>query len=150
MSFLNSLSITGSALTAERLRMDVALQNISNAQTTRTSETDEDGNPVPYARQQVVFEERGVDFSQMLNAKRRETRGGGVRVVQVVENERDFIPVYDPDHPDANEEGYVMYPNVNTTEERIDLMAASTAYQANLTALGIVKSLALKSLEIGK
>ena len=86
----------------------------------------------------------------MLNAKRRETRGGGVRVVQVVENERDFIPVYDPDHPDANEEGYVMYPNVNTTEERIDLMAASTAYQANLTALGIVKSLALKSLEIGK
>ena len=150
MSFLNSLSITGSALTAERLRRDVALQNISNAQTTRTSETDEDGNPVPYARQQVVFEERGVDFSQMLNAKRRETRGGGVRVVQVVENERDFIPVYDPDHPDANEEGYVMYPNVNTTEERIDLMAASTAYQANLTALGIVKSLALKSLEIGK
>ncbi len=150
MSFLNSLSITGSALTAERLRIDVALQNISNAQTTRTSETDENGNPVPYARQQVVFEERGIDFSQMLNAKRRETRGGGVRVVQVVENERDFIPVYDPDHPDANEEGYVMYPNVNTTEERIDLMAASTAYQANLTALGIVKSLALKSLEIGK
>lgn len=150
MSFLNSLSITGSALTAERLRMDIALQNISNAQTTRTSETDENGNPVPYARQQVVFEERGIDFSQMLNAKRRETRGGGVRVVQVVENERDFLPVYDPDHPDANEEGYVMYPNVNTTEERIDLMAASTAYQANLTALGIVKSLALKSLEIGK
>lgn len=150
MSFLNSLSITGSALTAERLRMDIALQNISNAQTTRTSQTDENGNPIPYARQQVVFEERGLDFSGMLNAKRRETRGGGVRVVQVVENDRDFTPVYDPDHPDANEEGYVMYPNVNTTEERIDLMAASTAYQANLTALGIVKSLALKSLEIGK
>ena len=150
MSFLNSLSITGSALTAERLRMDIALQNISNAQTTRTSETDEDGNPIPYARQQVVFEERGLDFSGMLQAKQRETRGGGVRVVQVVENDRDFTPVYDPDHPDANEEGYVMYPNVNTTEERIDLMAASTAYQANLTALGIVKSLALKSLEIGQ
>lgn len=150
MSFLNSLSITGSALTAERLRMDVALQNISNAQTTRTSETDEDGNPIPYARQQVVFEERSVDFSQMLNAKRRGTSGGGVRVAQVVKNERDFTPVYDPDHPDANEEGYVLYPNVNTTEERIDLMAASTAYQANLTALGIVKSLALKSLEIGR
>ena len=150
MSFLNSLSITGSALTAERLRMDIALQNISNAQTTRTSETDEAGTPSPYARQQVVFEERGLDFSGMLQAKRRETRGGGVRVTQVVENDRDFTPVYDPDHPDANEEGYVLYPNVNTTEERIDLMAASTAYQANLTALSVVKSLALKSLEIGK
>ncbi len=150
MSFLNSLSITGSALTAERLRMDVALQNLANANTTRTAGTPEGEDPVPYARQQVIFEERAVDFSQMLNAKRRETRGGGVRVAEVVENDRDFMPVYDPDHPDANEEGYVMYPNVNTTEERIDLMAASTAYQANLTALGIVKSLALKSLEIGR
>ena len=73
-----------------------------------------------------------------------------MRVTEVVENERDFTPVYDPDHPDANEDGYVLYPNVNTTEERIDLMAASNAYEANLTALGIVKSLALKSLEIGK
>ncbi len=150
MSFLNSLNITGSALTAERLRMDVALQNISNARTTRTPGTAEGEDPVPYKRQQVVFEERGIDFSQMLNRQRRRTSGGGVRVTEVVENDRDFIPVYDPDHPDANEEGYVMYPNVNTTEERIDLMAASTAYQANLTALGIVKALALKSLEIGK
>ena len=68
MSFLNSLSITGSALTAERLRMDVALQNISNAQTTRTSETDENGNPIPYARQQVVFEVCGTEAGR---------RGGG-------------------------------------------------------------------------
>lgn len=144
------MNITGSALTAERLRMDIALQNIAHSRTTRTAETPEGEDPVPYARQQVVFQEQGVDFSGMLKQKRRETTGGGVRVVEVVESERDFIPVYDPDHPDANEEGYVLYPNVNTTEERIDLMAASNAYQANLTALGIVKSLALKSLDIGK
>ena len=76
--------------------------------------------------------------------------GGGVRVTEVVESQRDFIPVYDPSHPDANEEGYVMMPNVDTTEERIDLMAASNAYSANLTALSLVKALALKALEIGK
>ena len=71
-------------------------------------------------------------------------------MTEVVESQEPFVPVYDPSHPDANDEGYVMYPNVNTTEERVDLMAASTAYEANLTALGIIKSLALKALEIGK
>ena len=71
-------------------------------------------------------------------------------MTEVVESQRDFTPVYDPSHPDANEDGYVMYPNVNLTEERVDLMAASNAYDANLTALAVVKSLALKALEIGK
>lgn len=150
MSFLNSLNITGSALTAERLRMDISLQNIANARTTRTPGTPEGEAPVPYSRKQVVFQERSFDFRKILRDEGKNVVGGGVRVTEVVENERDFTPVYDPDHPDANEDGYVLYPNVNTTEERIDLMAASNAYEANLTALGIVKSLALKSLEIGK
>ncbi len=149
MSFLDSMSITGSALTAERLRMDVALQNIAAAKVTR-SETDENGNAVPYARRQVIFQEKAVDFGRLLRDQSDKQLGGGVRVTRVVKNERDFIPVYDPDHPDANEEGYVLYPNVDTTEERIDLMDASNAYEANLTALGIVKALALKSLEIGR
>lgn len=149
MSFLDSMSITGSALTAERLRMDVALQNIAAAKVTR-SETDENGNAVPYARRQVIFQEKAVDFGRLLRDQSDKQLGGGVRVTRIVKNERDFIPVYDPDHPDANEEGYVLYPNVDTTEERIDLMDASNAYEANLTALGIVKALALKSLEIGR
>ena len=149
MSFLDSMSITGSALTAERLRMDVALQNIAAAKVTRC-ETDVDGNAVPYARRQVIFQEKAVDFSRLLQDQSDKQLGGGVRVTRVVKSERDFIPVYDPDHPDANEEGYVLYPNVDTTEERIDLMDASNAYEANLTALGIVKALALKSLEIGR
>lgn len=150
MSFLNSMSITGSALTAERLRMDVALQNIASARVTRSNDTTEDGEPVPYARRQVIFQEKALDFGQMLREQSDASVNGGVRVTRVVKSDRDFIPVYDPGHPDANEEGYVYYPNVDTTEERIDLMDASNAYEANLTALGIVKALALKSLDIGR
>ena len=144
MSFLNSMKITASALTAERFRIDVILQNLTNASTTRTASGD------PYRRKQVVFQERSVDFSSVLRDSTNRVSHGGVRVAEIIESQADFIPLYDPSHPDADEEGYVLYPNVNTTEERIDLMAASTAYEANLTALGVVKSLALKALEIGK
>ena len=98
----------------------------------------------------MVFQERGISFQDSLRTATAKVEGGGVRVTQVVESQRDFIPVYDPNHPDANEEGYVMMPNVNSTEERIDLMGASNAYEANLTALKLVQNLALKALEIGK
>jgi len=138
------MNIVASGLTAERFRMDIALQNISNQNTTRTASGE------PYRRRQVIFQERGVSFQDALGTARAKVEGGGVRVTQVVESQRDFVPVYDPDHPDANEEGYVMMPNVNTTEERVDLMAASNSYEANLTALKLVQSLALKALDIGK
>ncbi len=145
MSILNSMNIAGSALTAERFRMDIIMQNIANSSTTRT----EDGDP--YRRKQVVFEEREVDFySALQDESNKLSSSGGVRATEVVESDADFVPVYDPSHPDADEEGYVMYPNVNTTEERIDLIAASNAYEANLTALSLVKSLALRTLELGK
>ncbi len=144
MSLLDSMNLVGSALTAERFRIDVALQNIANANTTRTASGE------PYRRKQVVFQERAVSFEDALKTETARVKGGGVRVTEVVDSQRDFVPVYDPDHPDANEEGYVMRPNVNTTEERVDLMAASNSYEANLTALKIVQSLALKALEIGK
>lgn len=140
---LSSLSIAASALTAERFRMNVILQNLSNISTTRT----DDGEP--YRRRQVVFEERAIDFKTALNDASAKMNGG-VRAATVIESERDFIPVYDPTHPDANEEGYVMYPNVNRAEEQVDLMAASRAYEANLTALNVIKATALKALEIGK
>ena len=144
MSLLDSMNITGSALTAERFRMDVALQNLANVNNTRTAAGE------PYRRKQVIFQERGVSFASALREEEARVKGGGVRVTRVVESQRDFIPVYDPAHPDAKEEGYVMMPNVDATEERIDLMAASNSYEANLTALSLVKSLALKALEIGK
>lgn len=144
MSFLNSLSITGSALTAERFRMDIILQNMANVDTTMT-ETGE-----AYRRKQVVFRERGMDFQSALQGATAKINGGGVRVTEVVESQEDLVPVYDPSHPDANEEGYVMMPNVDNAEEMVDLMAASTTYSANITALNVVKSMTMKALEIGK
>ena len=144
MSMLDSMNIVGSALTAERFRMDVALQNIANASTTRTASGE------PYRRKQVVYEERAVDFDEALKNEEARVTGGGVRVSKVVDSKEDFNLVYDPTNPDANDDGYVLMPNVDATEERVDLMAASNAYQANLTALSVVESLALKALEIGK
>jgi flagellar basal-body rod protein FlgC len=140
MAFLNSLNTIGSALTAERFRTDIILQNISNQNTTRT----ESGEP--YRRKQVIFQERNQSFNDVLN----QVQGGGVRVSEVVESQEDFKPVYDPDNPDADEDGYVYYPNVNNTEEQVDLMEASRVYEANVSALSVVKAMASKALEIGK
>lgn len=140
MAFLNSINIIGSALTAERFRSDIILQNIANQNTTRT----ESGEP--YRRKQVIFQEREQSFSDAL----KKVTGGGVRVTEVVESQEDFKPVYDPDHPDADEDGYVYYPNVNNTEEQVDLMDASRVYEANVSALSVVKTMASKALEIGK
>lgn len=137
MAFLPSVDIVGSALTAERYRTDVILQNISNAKTLET----ESGEP--YRRKQVVFEERPLTFQQALEGAK-----GGVQISEVVESDREFTKVYDPDHPKADEEGYVEYPNVDTTEEMIDLMEASNAYDANLTVFSLLKAMINKALEM--
>lgn len=140
MAFLNSINTIGSALTAERFRTNIILQNIANQNTTRT----EDGEP--YRRKQVIFQERTQTFDDVLQT----VTGGGVRVTEVVESQEDFKVVYEPEHPDADEDGYVYYPNVNNTEEQIDLMEASRVYEANVSALSVVKAMATKALEIGK
>lgn len=149
MSFLNSLNITGSALTAERFRTDVILQNLANMNNTMTASGE------PYRRRQVIFEERGLNFDRMLQDQQAAINGsttgtGGVRVKEIVENQSPFKPVYDPSHPHADENGYVLHPNVSHTEEQIDLMAATRAYEANLTALNVVKSMAMRALDIGR
>lgn len=141
MAFLNSLNIVGSALSAERFRTNIILQNIANQ-----NNTSKDVNGNPYTRQQVIFQERDQSFNSVLTG----VRGGGVRVTEIVESDKEFRPVYDPEHPDADEDGYVLYPNVNNTEEQIDLMEASRAYEANITALSVIKAMANKALEIGK
>lgn len=140
MAFLNSLNTIGSALTAERFRSNIILQNIANQNTTRTQSGE------PYRRKQVIFHENSQSFDDVL----KNVSGGGVRVTDVVESQEDFKMVYDPDHPDADEDGYVRYPNVNNTEEQIDLMDASRVYEANVTALSVVKAMTAKALEIGK
>lgn len=148
MSFLSSLNIVGSALTAHRKRVDTITQNLANISTTRT----ESGGP--YVRKMVVLKESPLSFRNVLNQSQNSSLNrnvqGGVIVDSIVESEHPFIPVYNPTHPDANEEGYVLMPNVNRTEEQIDLMAASRAYEANLTALNVMKSMAMRAMEIGK
>ncbi len=138
MAFLSSLDIVGSALTAERFRADVTLQNLANAETVAPAGED------PYRRRQVIFHEQSLSFSDELAVA-----SGGVRVTNVVDSDRDFKPVYDPSHPYADEDGYIYYPNVDNTEEMIDLMAASNAYDANLTSLEILKAMISKTLEVG-
>lgn len=141
MGFLSSLDISGSALTAQRLRMDVISQNIANAETT---ETDTGG---PYRRKVCVLAERAADsFSSVLGR----TLGGGVMVSQIVEDQSDFEVEYDPDNPLADTDGYVKKPNVDEVEELIDLMSATRSYEANVTALDATKSMAVKALEIGR
>lgn len=140
MAFLNSLNITGSALTAERYKTDVILQNIANQNVAASSPEE------AYQRKQVVFRERPMTFDERMMS----VYGGGVRVTETVELGEDVNPVYDPDNPLADEDGYIYMPNVNNAEEQIDLLEATRAYEANLTALSVIKAMAAKGLEIGQ
>lgn len=147
MGFLNALDISGSGLTAQKMRIDILAQNIANAETTRTENGD------PYRRQMVVFQEdtgsSASRFSSYLQ-QARENQNPGVKVVEIVQDESDLKPVYDPGHPDANEEGYVMYPNVNKIKEMSDLLSASRAYEGNVTVINAIKSMASTALQIGR
>jgi flagellar basal-body rod protein FlgC len=147
MGYFSAFNISSSALTAERLRMDTISQNIANANTTRT----EDGTP--YRRKTVVFQEReDTSFSQYLSDASRQKygTGGGVRVTAIVEDQSPFKEVYDPGHPDADENGIVRMPNVDIVTEMVNMISASRAYEANVTALNASKSMASKALEIGR
>ena len=148
MSFLSSFDIRASGLTAERQRLDIAAENLSNTNTTRT----ESGGP--YRRKMVVLQEVPstsfrTRFNSLLN-KSASAAKGGVKVTEIIEDQRDLNPVYDPDHPDADENGYVMMPNVDPVKETIDGMSATRSYEANITAFNAIKLMAQKALEIGK
>jgi flagellar basal-body rod protein FlgC len=147
MAFLNSLDISGSALTAERVRMDVISENIANATTTRT----EEGGP--YRRKMVVLESVGKKSFQELmqdNINSMQQSKGGVKVTRIEEDQSEFNLVYDPTNPDADAQGYVKMPNVDQTKETLDMMSATTSYNANLTAFNAVKTMASKALEMGR
>lgn len=146
MAFLNSINISASGLTAEKLRMDVISRNIANVNTTRTA----DGTP--YRRQVVVFQEaeKNMSFSDYLSDASRSMLGDGVKVVGISEDKTPFKSVYDPGHPDADEQGYVKMPNVEVMTEMVNMISASRAYEANITAINSTKSIAMKALEIGR
>jgi flagellar basal-body rod protein FlgC len=151
MSFFNTMNISATGLTAQRLRMDIIAENMANVNTTRTA----DGGP--YKRKTVLFEEiRDNDpFSIVFNnifgngGSVPAPQGMGVRVTNIVEDESPGLLTYDPTHPDANEEGYVRLPNVNVVEEMVNMIVASRSYEANLSAMGVARTLTQRTLEIG-
>ena len=166
MAFLSNLDIAVSGMIAERARADIIAQNVANADTTRTA------NGGPYIRQNVVFTENrsyrssyaqsesAIEFQTIFGEKLRELRGlagknrtqtmEGVLLTKVVEDPTPPTPVYDPSHPDADEDGYYYLPNVDVAEEQIDMLAATQSYTANLTIFNSLKSLANKALTIGR
>lgn len=150
MRFFSSLHTSASGLTAERLRMDTIAANLANAQATRTQAGG------PYRRQLPVFSSREQGgFVTLLSAlqsrdSKLEPSKQGVRVLGIVEDPAPPVMRYEPGHPDAGEDGYVAYPNVDVVMEMVDLITASRAYEANATAIDAAKQMALRALEIGR
>jgi flagellar basal-body rod protein FlgC len=149
MDLLSAMEITASGLSAQRTRLNIISQNLANAHVTRTA----DGGP--YRRQVPVFS--AVPFSNHLtraldtppHPPGRDPRKG-VFIQGVYQDNEEFKRVYDPGHPDADQEGYVLYPNVDTVTEMTNLINASRSYEAGVTAVNASKSMALKALEIGR
>lgn len=148
MGLFQSFDISASGMTAQQFRADIISENLANITTTRT---DSGG---PYRRKIVSFQERGADsFDRYLTESRKRGShiGNGVKITKVGEDTRtDFIMEYEPSHPDADENGYVSYPNVNIVTEMTDLIDASRAYEANITAFEASKAIAQAGLQIGK
>ena len=147
MSVFTAFDINSSGMTAQRYRMDIISENVANANTTRT----EDGTP--YRRKVVTFQEKGsqTNFSHVLNKATDKYSGTGVRIGGVYEDQvSEMKMVYDPSHPDADENGYVSYPNVNIVTEMTNLIDASRAYEANATAFEASKAIAQAGIQIGK
>lgn len=145
MDFFSAINVSSSALSAERTRMNLISSNLANATTTRTPEGG------PYKRKDAIFSATPVEnrFNRMLDgATGQQVRQ--VEVTQIIEDQNPPRLQYDPGHPDADPQGYVAMPNVNVVEEMADMIGATRAYEANITAVQAAKSMAMKTLEISK
>ncbi|HEU4975150.1 MAG TPA: flagellar basal body rod protein FlgC [Baekduia sp.] len=147
MGLFDAIDITGSGLSAERLRMDVTSENLANAQTTRGA------NGQPYRRKEVVLQQAGAgpSFGTVLAGvmgRGGPAAGQGVQVAAIVEDGSPLKRIYDPGHPDADASGYVTMPNVNTVTEMTDLISSSRAYEADVTAMQTAKQMFTKTLDI--
>lgn len=136
-----AMNASASALSAERTRIEVAISNMANAESTRSV------NGEPYRRRDVVLQsDPAGGFEGALG-----TAGAtGVRVAAIVTDQSDFRRRYEPSHPDADADGFVALPNVDQPQEMVDMLSAARAYQANLTAIGLIRDLVAKALELGK
>lgn len=148
MGMFDAFDVSASGLTAQRYRMDTISQNVANANTTRT----EDGSP--YVRKVVTFEEKsykGASFHSIFGRAASKYHPSGVKVSGTYDDTKtEGHRVYDPSHPDADENGYVTYPNVNIVTEMTNLIDASRSYEANATAFDASKAMAVQGLNIGK
>ena len=145
MGLFDALGISGSGLTAQRLRMDVTAENLANAQSTR------DANGQPYRRKDVVLQEASTSgFAGALRTAQAGSSpaGAGVQVAGIVADPSPGRRVYDPGHPDANAQGYVTLPNVNPVNEMVDLITAQRGYEANVTAMSAAKQMFTKTLDV--
>ena len=142
MSTLNAaISASASALSAERTRIEAAVSNLANAESTQSQ------NGQPYRRRDVVLAAEPVEsFSAALGR----STATGVRVASVVEDRSEFRKRYEPSHPDADADGFVSLPNVDASNEMVDMIGAARAYQANLTAINLIRDTIAKSLELGR
>ena len=141
MSLLDALSVSASGMSAQRQRTELLVENLANADTTRTPEGG------PYRRKDVVFASDQGSFSSLYeNAVHNDTVG--VRVADVITDTREPEKRYMPGHPDADKDGYVAYPRMNPAEDMVDLLDASRSYQANVSAISAVKDMLQKSLEL--
>lgn len=143
MSIFGAMDMSATGMTAQQVRSDIIAQNLANVNTTR------DANGNVYKRKTVVFEEKSFPTFQESLSQAAGYTGKGVKVSEIVEDPSEGNMVYDPSHPDANEDGYVTYPNVNTVTEMTNMIDATRAYEANVTVLNSTKGMALKALEIG-
>jgi len=145
MSFFDILQLGSSGLAAQRLRQEVISANIANVSTTRTPQGG------PYVRKDVLFGTARVTcrFSDLL-ASQIDDGLRGVRVIKIIEDESPPIRRYEPDHPDADAQGYVSYPNINVIEEMVNMLEATRAYQANLNVINAAKSMALGAIDLGR
>lgn len=153
MSMFSGMNISASALTANRLRMDMISSNLANANTTRGKQVN--GTWEPFRRKMVqVAPLNTTPFDAALQAAMgnaaKPTVAGGVKVTKIIEDQTPFKRVYQPEHPDADPEGFVLLPNVDPLKEMVDLMTTTKSYEANLTAFNATKSMMVKTLEIGR
>ena len=139
---INAINASASALDAQRARMEVAVSNLANAESTR----DINGQLNPYRRREVVLE--SMPFEQ--HAQAAGVQPTGVRVAAVLEDQTEFRRRYEPSHPDADADGFVAVPNVDVPEEMVDMLGAARAYQANLQAIGLIRDTIQKALELAK
>ena len=142
MSTMNAaMNASASALSAERTRIEVAVSNMANAESTRSA------NGEPYRRRDVVLTSEPVNsFDGVLG----QASAQGVKVADVVADQSEFRRRYEPSHPDADTDGFVLLPNVDQPQEMVDMLGAARAYQANLAAIGMIRDLIAKSLELGR